>query len=198
MGGEKIELNIVGLTSGHSQRNSYTLILGQEDGNLKLPVVIGSYEAQSIALIIEGLTPQRPLTHDLMYDAMEKYNILIKEVVIDQLKEGVFYAKIITEQNGVEFAIDSRTSDAVAMSLRAKCPIYTFKSILDDAGIIYDGQDEDENNAEHIKELNPKSDSVNSLNKMSLNELNSELEKAIQVEDYDRAAVLRDEINSRS
>lgn len=198
MGGEKIELNIVGLTSGHSQRNSYTLILGQEDGNLKLPVVIGSYEAQSIALIIEGLTPQRPLTHDLMYDAMEKYNILIKEVVIDQLKEGVFYAKIITEQNGVEFAIDSRTSDAVAMSLRAKCPIYTFKSILDDAGIIYDGEDEDENNAEHIKELNPKTDSVNSLNKMSLNDLNSELEKAIQVEDYDRAAVLRDEINSRS
>ncbi len=198
MGGEKIELNIVGLTSGHSQRNSYTLILGQEDGNLKLPVVIGSYEAQSIALIIEGLTPQRPLTHDLMYDAMEKYNILIKEVVIDQLKEGVFYAKIITEQNGVEFAIDSRTSDAVAMSLRAKCPIYTFKSILDDAGIIYDGEVEDENNAEHIKELNPKTDSANSLNKMSLNELNSELEKAIQVEDYDRAAVLRDEINSRS
>jgi uncharacterized protein len=198
MGGEKIELNIVGLTSGHSQRNSYTLILGQEDGNLKLPVVIGSYEAQSIALIIEGLTPQRPLTHDLMYDAMEKYNILIKEVVIDQLKEGVFYAKIITEQNGVEFAIDSRTSDAVAMSLRAKCPIYTFKSILDDAGIIYDGEDEDEHNAEHIKELNPKTDSGNSLNKMSLNELNSELEKAIQVEDYDRAAVLRDEINSRS
>ncbi len=198
MGGEKIELNIVGLTSGHSQRNSYTLILGQEDGNLKLPVVIGSYEAQSIALIIEGLTPQRPLTHDLMYDAMEKYNILIKEVVIDQLKEGVFYAKIITEQNGVEFAIDSRTSDAVAMSLRAKCPIYTFKSILDDAGIIYDGEDEDENNAEHSKELNPKTDSANSLNKMSLNELNSELEKAIQVEDYDRAAVLRDEINSRS
>ena len=196
MGGEKIELNIVGLTSGHSQRNSYTLILGQEDGNLKLPVVIGSYEAQSIALIIEGLTPQRPLTHDLMYDAMDKYNILIKEVVIDQLKEGVFYAKIITEQNGVEFAIDSRTSDAVSMSLRAKCPIYTFKSILDDAGIIYDNEDEDD--AEHINDIKPKIDSANSFNKMSLNELNTELERAIQVEDYDRAAVLRDEINSRS
>ena len=196
MGGEKIELNIVGLTSGHSQRNSYTLILGQEDGNLKLPVVIGSYEAQSIALIIEGLTPQRPLTHDLMYDAIDKYNILIKEVVIDQLKEGVFYAKIITEQNGVEFAIDSRTSDAVAMSLRAKCPIYTFKSILDDAGIIYYNEDEDD--AEHINDIKPKIDSANSFNKMSLNELNTELERAIQVEDYDRAAVLRDEINSRS
>ena len=196
MGGEKIELNIVGITSGHSQRNSYTLILGQEDGNLKLPVVIGSYEAQSIALIIEGLTPQRPLTHDLMYDAMDKYNILIKEVVIDQLKEGVFYAKIITEQNGVEFAIDSRTSDAVAMSLRAKCPIYTFKSILDDAGIIYDNEDEDD--SEHINDIKPKIDSANSFNKMSLNELNTELERAIQVENYDRAAVLRDEINSRS
>jgi uncharacterized protein len=198
MGGEKIELNIVGLTSGHSQRNSYTLILGQDDGKLKLPIVIGSYEAQAIALIIEGLTPQRPLTHDLMFDTLQKFGVLIKEVVIDQLKEGVFFAKIIAEQNGAEFAIDSRTSDAVAMSLRAKCPIYTYKSILDDAGIIYDNEDLDIEEPEHINEVKSKSNESNSLHKMSLNELNTELEKAIQIEDYDRAAILRDEINLRS
>ncbi len=116
--GEKIELNIVGLTSGHSQRNSYTLILGEENGELKLPIVIGSYEAQSIALVIEGLTPQRPLTHDLMFDTFTNYSIELKEVIIDQLKEGVFYAKLVTEQNGEQHVIDSRTSDAIAMALR--------------------------------------------------------------------------------
>jgi len=182
--GEKIELNIVGLTAGHSQRNSYTLILGEEEGELKLPIVIGSYEAQSIALVIEGLTPQRPLTHDLMFDAFTKYGIRIKEVVIDQLKEGVFYAKIITEQNGEEQAVDSRTSDAIAMALRAKCTIYTYKNILDDAGIIYDNEEGDLDEPEHIhqeeKEVTNKTPSLHSL---TLNELNKELDKAIQIED---------------
>ncbi|PCJ67331.1 MAG: hypothetical protein COA58_03145 [Bacteroidetes bacterium] len=196
--GEKIELNIVGLTSGHSQRNSYTLILGEENGELKLPIVIGSYEAQSIALIIEGLTPQRPLTHDLMFDAFTKYEVTIKEVIIDQLKEGVFYAKLITEQNGVEHAIDSRTSDAIAMALRAKCSIYTYKNILDDAGIIYDNEEGDIDEPEHIQQEEEKPSKNTSLNSLSLNELNKELDKAIQIEDYDRAAIIRDEINSRS
>jgi bifunctional DNase/RNase len=196
--GEKIELNIVGLTAGHSQRNSYTLILGEEEGELKLPIVIGSYEAQSIALVIEGLTPQRPLTHDLMFDAFTKYEITIKEVVIDQLKEGVFYAKLITEQNGVEHAIDSRTSDAIAMALRAKCTIYTYKNILDDAGIIYDNEEGDLDEPEHIHQEEEKPSKSTSLNSLSLNELNKELDKAIQIEDYDRAAVIRDEINTRS
>ena len=196
--GEKIELNIVGLTSGHSQKNSYTLILGAENGELKLPVVIGSYEAQSIALVIEGLTPQRPLTHDLMFDTFTKYGISLKEVVIDQLKEGVFYAKLITEQNGVEFAVDSRTSDAIALALRAKCSIYTFKNIMDDAGIIYDDEETDLDEPEHIHEEKEKASSPNSLSGLSLNELNQELDKAIQVEDYDKAAIIRDEINSRS
>ncbi|MDB9882906.1 DUF151 domain-containing protein [Bacteroidia bacterium] len=196
--GEKIELNIVGLTSGHSQRNSYTLILGEENGELKLPVVIGSYEAQSIALVIEGLTPQRPLTHDLMFDTFTKYGISVKEVVIDQLKEGVFYAKLITEQNGIEFAVDSRTSDAIALALRAKCSIFTYKNIMDDAGIIYDDEETDLDEPEHIQEQKEKTSSPNSLSSLSLNELNQELDKAIQVEDYDKAAVIRDEINSRS
>ena len=195
--GEKIELTIIGLTAGHSQRNSYTLILGEEEGELKLPVVIGSYEAQSIALIIEGLTPQRPLTHDLMFDAFTKYAITIKEVVIDQLKEGVFYAKLITEQNGIEQAIDSRTSDAIALSLRANCSIFTYKSILDDAGIIYDGEESDVDEPVH-KNQTEQPTKNNSLNALSLTELNKELDKAIQIEDYDKAALIRDEINTRS
>lgn len=191
---DKIQLNIIGLTTGHSQQNSYTLILGEEDGDLKLPVVIGSYEAQSIALVIEGLKPQRPLTHDLMYDMLMKYGIELREVIIHNLSEGVFYAKLVTRQNGVEFEIDSRTSDAIALALRAKCPIYTFKNILNDAGIIYEEEEEEIDAPQHIQE--PKNTDV-SLSSLSLNELNIELDKAIQVEDYDRAAIIRDEINKR-
>ncbi|MGB1039083.1 MAG: bifunctional nuclease domain-containing protein [Bacteroidia bacterium] len=194
--GEKIELNILGLTAGHSQRNSYTLILGEEHGELKLPVVIGSYEAQSIALVIEGLTPQRPLTHDLMFDTMNKYGIVLKEVVIDQLKEGVFYSKLITEQNGVEQAVDSRTSDAIALALRAKCSIYTYKNIMDDAGIIYEEDETELDEPEHIQEEEISNET--SYQSMTLNELNAELDKAIQIEDYDKAAIIRDEINARS
>lgn len=194
--GEKIELNILGLTAGHSQRNSYTLILGEEHGDLKLPVVIGSYEAQSIALVIEGLTPQRPLTHDLMFDTMNKYGIELKEVVIDQLKEGVFYSKLITEQNGIEHAVDSRTSDAIALALRAKCSIYTYKNIMDDAGIIYEEEETELDEPEHIQEDEVRNET--SYQSMTLNELNAELDKAIQIEDYDKAAIIRDEINARS
>lgn len=194
--GEKIQLNIIGLTTGHSQRNSYTLILGEVDGSLKLPVVIGSYEAQSIALVIEGLKPQRPLTHDLMNDFFEKYQIELKEVVIDNLEEGVFFAKLVTSKDGVESTIDSRTSDAIALALRANCPIYTYRSIMDDAGIIYEKEDE-ENDAEHIAEEEVV-ESTNTLSSMSIDELNKELEKAIQIEDYDQAAIIRDEIKSRS
>ncbi len=195
--GEKIQLTIVGLTTGHSQRNSYTLILGEVDGELKLPIVIGSYEAQSIALVIEGLKPQRPLTHDLMYDFFLKYNIELTEVIIDNLVEGVFYAKLITNQGGITFEIDSRTSDAIAMALRANCPIYTYKNIMDNAGIVYEKEDEEEINApQHKKEVKPRSGT--DLSSMSIDQLNKELDKAIQIEDYDRAAVIRDEINSRS
>lgn len=195
--GEKIQLNIVGLTTGHSQRNSYTLILGEIDGELKLPVVIGSYEAQSIALVIEGLKPQRPLTHDLMYDFFLKYNIELVEVIIDNLAEGVFFAKLVTNQSGVIFEIDSRTSDAIAMALRADCPIYTYKNIMNDAGIVYEKDEEDElNTPQHIQEIKPRSG--NDLNSLSIEQLHLELDKAIQIEDYDRAAVIRDEINSRS
>jgi bifunctional DNase/RNase len=174
--------------------------LGEVDGNLKLPVVIGSYEAQSIALVIEGLKPQRPLTHDLMQDFFDIYDIELKEVLINDLLEGVFFAKLITEKNGEVVEIDSRTSDAIALALRAGCPIYTYKKVMDDAGIVYDQEDESTDVPEkpsQKEEVEIKS-SGNPLQQMSIENLKKELEKAIQIEDYDRAAVIRDEINARS
>jgi bifunctional DNase/RNase len=190
----KVQLNIIGLTTGHSQKNSYTLILGEIDGDLKLPVVIGSYEAQSIALVIENIKPHRPLTHDLMHDAFLKFKIELTEVIIYKLVEGVFYAKLMCTQNGEEVEIDSRTSDAIALALRVKCPIYTYKGIMEDAGIVLESSDIDE--PERQNEPKPKSES-SSYSKMSTEELQKELDRAIQIEDYDLAALIRDEINSR-
>lgn len=194
--GDRIKLNIIGLTSSHSQRNSYTLILGEENGDLKLPVVIGGYEAQSIALVIEGLKPQRPLTHDLMHDFFNQFKITLKEVIINKLEEGVFFSTLVTEKDNITQNIDARTSDAIALALRVKCPIYTYKSILNDAGIQYEEQEvstEVEQNNEDINETVSESN----LSQLSFNELEAELEKAIKIEDYDRAALLRDEIKAR-
>jgi len=194
--GDKIKLNIIGLTSSHSQRNSYTLILGEENGELKLPVVIGSNEAQSIALVIEGLKPQRPLTHDLMNNFFEKYSIKLREVIINKLEEGVFFSTLVTEKDGEIIHIDARTSDAIALSLRANCPVFTFKYILNDAGVEYEEnyQTEDSNQP---NTATPDKSSTKELNVYSIDELEKELEKAINIEDYGRAAQIRDEIKSR-
>lgn len=195
--GDRIKLNIIGLTSSHSQRNSYTLILGEENGELKLPIVIGGYEAQSIALVIEGLKPQRPLTHDLISNFFSQFGIILKEVIINKLEEGVFFSTLVTEKDDKIQNIDARTSDAIALALRMKCPIYTYKSILNDAGIQYEENDiEGEEKEEIIEDENTPVVS-NDLNQLSLKELKAELEKAIKIEDYVRAALLRDEIKIR-
>lgn len=194
--GDRIKLNIIGLTSSHSQRNSYTLILGEENGELKLPVVIGGYEAQSIALVIEGLKPQRPLTHDLMHDFFHQFNITLKEVVINKLEEGVFFSTLVTEKDNITQNIDARTSDAIALALRVKCPIFTYKSILNDAGIQYEEQETTTEEDQNIEDIN-ETGSDSNLSQLSLNELEAQLEKAIKIEDYDRAALLRDEIKAR-
>ncbi|MDC0468115.1 bifunctional nuclease family protein [Bacteroidia bacterium] len=195
--GDRIKLNIIGLTSSHSQRNSYTLILGEENGELKLPIVIGGYEAQSIALVIEGLKPQRPLTHDLISNFFSQFGIILKEVIINKLEEGVFFSTLVTEKDDKIQNIDARTSDAIALALRMKCPIYTYKSILNDAGIQYEENDiEGEEKEEIIEDENTPVVS-NDLNQLSLKELEAELEKAIKIEDYVRAALLRDEIKIR-
>jgi bifunctional DNase/RNase len=195
--GDRIKLNIIGLTSSHSQRNSYTLILGEENGELKLPIVIGGYEAQSIALVIEGLKPQRPLTHDLISNFFSQFGIILKEVIINKLEEGVFFSTLVTEKDDKIQNIDARTSDAIALALRMKCPIYTYKSILNDAGIQYEENDtEGEEKEEIIEDINTPV-VTNDLNQLSLKELEAELEKAIKIEDYVRAALLRDEIKIR-
>ena len=195
--GDRIKLNIIGLTSSHSQRNSYTLILGEENGELKLPIVIGGYEAQSIALVIEGLKPQRPLTHDLISNFFSQFGIILKEVIINKLEEGVFYSTLVTEKDNKIQNIDARTSDAIALALRMKCPIYTYKSILNDAGIQYEENDtEGEEKEEIIEDVNTPV-VTHDLNQLSLKELEAELEKAIKIEDYVRAAMLRDEIKIR-
>ena len=195
--GDRIKLNIIGLTSSHSQRNSYTLILGEENGELKLPIVIGGYEAQSIALVIEGLKPQRPLTHDLISNFFSQFGIILKEVIINKLEEGVFFSTLVTEKDNKIQNIDARTSDAIALALRMKCPIYTYKSILNDAGIQYEENDtKGEEKEEIIEDVNTPVVS-NDLNQHSLKELEAELEKAIKIEDYVRAALLRDEIKIR-
>jgi bifunctional DNase/RNase len=195
--GDRIKLNIIGLTSSHSQRNSYTLILGEENGELKLPIVIGGYEAQSIALVIEGLKPQRPLTHDLISNFFSQFGIILKEVIINKLEEGVFFSTLVTEKDDKIQNIDARTSDAIALALRMKCPIYTYKSILNDAGIQYEENDiEGEEKEEIIEDENTPVVSSD-LNQLSLKELEAELEKAIKIEDYVRAALLRDEIKIR-
>ena len=195
--GDRIKLNIIGLTSSHSQRNSYTLILGEENGELKLPIVIGGYEAQSIALVIEGLKPQRPLTHDLISNFFSQFGIILKEVIINKLEEGVFFSTLVTEKDDKIQNIDARTSDAIALALRMKCPIYTYKSILNDAGIQYEENDIEGEEKEEIIEDENTPVVTNDLNQLSLKELEAELEKAIKIEDYVRAALLRDEIKIR-
>lgn len=195
--GDRIKLNIIGLTSSHSQRNSYTLILGEENGELKLPIVIGGYEAQSIALVIEGLKPQRPLTHDLISNFFSQFGIILKEVIINKLEEGVFFSTLVTEKDNKIQNIDARTSDAIALALRMKCPIYTYKSILNDAGIQYEENDTEGEEKEEIIEDENTPVVTNDLNQLSLIELEAELEKAIKIEDYVRAALLRDEIKIR-
>lgn len=195
--GDRIKLNIIGLTSSHSQRNSYTLILGEENGELKLPIVIGGYEAQSIALVIEGLKPQRPLTHDLISNFFSQFGIILKEVIINKLEEGVFFSTLVTEKDNKIQNIDARTSDAIALALRMKCPIYTYKSILNDAGIQYEENDIEGEEKEEIIEDENIPVVTNDLNQLSLKELEAELEKAIKIEDYVRAALLRDEIKIR-
>jgi bifunctional DNase/RNase len=195
--GDRIKLNIIGLTSSHSQRNSYTLILGEENGELKLPIVIGGYEAQSIALVIEGLKPQRPLTHDLISNFFSQFGIILKEVIINKLEEGVFFSTLVTEKDNKIQNIDARTSDAIALALRMKCPIYTYKSILNDAGIQYEENDTEGEEKEEIIEDANTPVVTNDLNQLSLKELEAELEKAIKIEDYVQAALLRDEIKIR-
>lgn len=190
---KKIELEIVTLSHSISQSHNYAVVLGEMEGTRKLPIVIGSFEAQAIAVAMEKMNPNRPLTHDLFKNALDTFDIEIKEVVINNLLDGIFYARLVCARNGETVEIDSRTSDAIAMAVRANCPIYTFDFILESAGVILEDSEE-----KQVTASNPRKErSGTSFNQYSLEALNKMLEEVLAEEDYEKAAKIRDEINKR-
>lgn len=192
---DKIKLNVLGLSSGQKS-GSYTLILGDINSNIRLPIVIGSFEAQAIAIEIEKIVPFRPMTHDLFLNFFKEFNIELIEVQIYSLNEGVFHAKLICEQLGIVKEMEARASDSIALAVRFKCPIYTFEDVMEEAGIIVDASDEESLN-EKTSDKNTQANSPNDLSKASLENLHVLLNDALQIEDYVLAAKIRDEIDLR-
>ena len=193
----KIELEIVALSHSVTQSHNYAVVLGEQDGTPRLPIVIGSFEAQAIAVAMEQMTPNRPLTHDLFKNTLETFHIELKEVVINNLLDGVFYARLICLKDGEFFEIDSRTSDALAMAVRFQCPIYTYEFILDAAGIVLEDAEEEREGQGRPTEKAVVQSKGSSLSSYSVDDLNKLLDEVLAKEDYERAAEIRDEINRR-
>jgi uncharacterized protein len=193
---DKIRLDIVGLSYSQTQTGAYALVLGERKGRRRLPIIIGGFEAQAIAVELEKMKPQRPLTHDLFKSFSDTFDIKITEVIIYNLVEGIFFAKLVCEHNGATEEIDARTSDAIALAVRFSCPIYTFEFILSTAGIILD---EDVISEEKGKEASKKQSKPEKENiaEAPVDELEKLLQEAINAENYERASKLRDEIKRR-
>jgi bifunctional DNase/RNase len=200
-----VRLNIKGISYSQTQNGAYALILSEADGKRKLPIVIGAFEAQSIAIALEkDIKPPRPLTHDLFKNFADRYEIVVKQVIIHKLVDGVFYSSLICERDRIEEIIDARTSDAIALALRFDAPIFTYKNILDKAGIYLkmnpkDPEDISQKDAISTEDLEvevskPK---PSDYTKLSMNELHEALDKAVAEEDYEKAARIRDEISKR-
>lgn len=197
---KKIELEIVALSHSITQTHSYAVVLGEVNGLRRLPIVIGGFEAQAIAVALERMQPSRPLTHDLFANFMSTFTIKLEEVVIYKLEEGIFYAKLLCEHNGEIIEIDSRTSDALALAVRADCRIFTYENILDAAGLYLDPSEtsSDENkNVDNSTASVSSTDPDQDLKTMTIDELNKLLQQVLEQEDYVRAISIRDEINSR-
>ncbi|HRW75824.1 MAG TPA: DUF151 domain-containing protein [Saprospiraceae bacterium] len=192
---KKIELDIVALSHSVTQSHNYAVVLGEKDGSRRLPIVIGGFEAQAIAVAMERMTPNRPLTHDLFKKSLQTFDIEIKEVVINNLLDGIFYARLICQRGDDEIEIDSRTSDALALAVRFKCPIYTFEFILDAAGVVLDEEEGD--NKPVPGEEEDAEGKEKTLSDYSLDALGQLLNDALEREDYERAAEIRDEISQR-
>ncbi|MGN6568773.1 MAG: bifunctional nuclease family protein [Flavipsychrobacter sp.] len=198
---KKIELEIVALSHSITQTHSYAVVLGEVNGLRRLPIVIGGFEAQAIAVALERMQPSRPLTHDLFANFMATFAIDLTEVIIYKLEEGIFFAKLICQSDGETVEIDSRTSDALALAVRANCRIYTYENILETAGLYLDqtdnpaegGSGEQKQTAPAIS--NPGVDKE--MHNMSLEELNTLLQQVLEQEDYVRAITIRHEIHSR-
>ena len=199
---DKIKLDIIGLQSSHSQSGSFALVLGESHGDRRLPIIIGMFEAQAIAIEMEKITPNRPMTHDLFRSFAHEFKFKVEEILISDLKEGVFFAKIICSSEYGQVEIDARPSDAIAISLRFDAEIYTYEKILSEAGMVLSEEEETEDIVseapEGVPASTPEPAKKTSLEDLSLEKLNEFLQKAISEEDYEKAARLRDEIGKRN
>jgi uncharacterized protein len=196
---KKIELRIVALSHSVSQSNNYAVVLGEMIGLRRIPIVIGSFEAQAIAVAMEKMTPNRPLTHDLFKQTLEAFKVEIKEIIINNLLDGIFYARLICEREGEIIELDSRTSDAIALAVRFQCPIFTYEFILDTAGVELDEstQTEIEEESDDEMEEKPGKDKQSTLSTYSLESLQNMLLQVLEEENYEKAATIRDEIDKR-
>ena len=190
---KKIELDIIALSHSVTQSNNYAVVLGEQDGVRRLPIVIGGFEAQAIAVAMERMTPTRPLTHDLFKNTLNIFDIQLTEIIINDLLDGVFYAKLICQQDDKLIEVDSRTSDALALAVRFNCPVYTYEFILESAGVVLEGEEESKQSVSKTR-----SGSRKGLESYSADTLSKMLEEAIQKEDYEKAAKIRDEMSRRS
>jgi bifunctional DNase/RNase len=205
---EKIKLEILGLSSSQSQSGSFALVLGEDSGNRRLPIIIGMFEAQAIAIEIEKIIPNRPMTHDLFKSFAGAFNFAVEEILISDLKEGVFFAKIICSDGIKTIEVDARPSDAIAIGLRFEVPIYTYESILSEAGIVlsdlneetenYKKEEEKEKKEEPKKKKPSAKKTPEQMKDTSLEQLQAMLQDALDKEDYERAARIRDELNRRN
>jgi len=198
---KKIKLEILGLSSSQSQTGSFALVLGETEGNRRLPIIIGMFEAQAIAIEIEKIIPNRPMTHDLFKAFALNYHFTVEEIIISDLKEGVFFAKILCSDGLKKIEVDARPSDAIAIGLRFDSPIYTYENILAEAGIVLTDEVEEEK-AESKSEVKAKvkkeSTKKDDFKNYSVEKLNELLKDAIDKEDYERAAKIRDELSKRN
>lgn len=190
---EKIRLEILGMSYSQSQSGAYALILGEKGGKRRLPIIIGGFEAQAIAIELEKMKPARPLTHDLLKRVADAFHITVLEVIINKFYEGVFYAQLVCDDGKQTIEIDSRTSDAVALAIRFKCPINTYENIMSQAGIVVQ---EDKEKAKD-KGWMPEGDMENPYEQYTSSELDELINKAVENEEYEKASKIRDEIKKR-
>lgn len=197
----KIELDIVALSHSVTSSHNYAVVLRELEGIRRLPIVIGGFEAQAIAVAMENMSPNRPLTHDLFKNTLDVFDIQLQEVVINELDEGIFYALLICSNNGRIIEIDARTSDAIAMAVRYECPIFTYESILEEAGVTLDEEGTEDTGKSRRRSPSRSDDagstSISSIEDLETVELEKLLEKVLANEDYEKAAKIRDEINRR-
>ena len=198
----KLKLEILGLSSSQSQTGSFALVLGEVEGNRRLPIIIGMFEAQAIAIEIEKIAPNRPMTHDLFKAFANNFHFTIEEIIISDLKEGVFFAKIVCTDGLKKLEVDARPSDAIAIGLRFDSPIYTYENILAEAGIVLTDEADDEPEVKAEPKQKAKRGEVvkakDDYKNLSVDKLNDLLKEAIDKEDYEKAAKIRDELSKRN